>query len=85
MRITYHRTGGLLTLLLLGVAGLAAVLATMAVAATLLIVGVASAAVVLLARALLPRSWRRRSVPPLAQEPPEIIEGTVVHTADDKE
>lgn len=85
MRITYHRTGGLLTLLFLGVVGLAATVVTVAAAAALLIVGVAGAAVLLLARALLPRSWRRQTVAPTTSGPQDIIEGTVVHTAEDKE
>lgn len=85
IRITYRRTGGLLTLLVLGAAGLAAALATVTVAATVLIVGVAGAAVALLVRAVLPRSWRRDTVPPPTSGPQEIIEGTVVNTRDDGE
>ena len=85
MRITYHRTGGLLTLAWLAVVGLAAALVTVAVAVTLLIAGVAGGAVLLLARALLPRSWRRHTGAPVTSGPQDIIEGTVVDTADDKE
>ena len=84
MRITYRRTGGLLTLLLLGVAGLAAALLTVAVAAAVLLVGAAGAAAALLVRAVLPRSWRRRTVPPVADEGQDVIEGTVVTAADDE-
>lgn len=81
MLITYRKTGGLGALLALGAVALAAGLLTLAAAAVVLIVGVAGAAIVLLVRAVLPRSWRRHSVPPATEWPHDTIEGTVVNSA----
>jgi hypothetical protein len=78
MLITYRRTGGGFLLLTLAAALVATVLA-MAVGAALLIVAVAVGAVVLLARAVLPRSWRRHKVPPATPWPQETIEATIVN------
>jgi hypothetical protein len=81
MLITYRKTGGLGALLALGAIALVAGVLTIAAAAVVLIVGAAGAGIVLLVRAVLPRSWRRRKVPPATQWPRETIEGTVVKPA----
>jgi hypothetical protein len=80
MLITYRRTGGLCALLTLAAVAFAATVLTVAVAATLLIVAVASAGAALLGRAVLPRSWRHRTVPPVTPWPHETIEATVTKT-----
>ena len=82
MLITYSRTGGVLALITVVVVAVAATVLTVAVAATVLIVAVVSGAVLLLARAVLPRSWRHRTVPPATSWPHETIEATVVNVAD---
>jgi hypothetical protein len=79
MLITYRRTGGLFALLTLATVALVATVLTVAVAATLLIVAVAIAAVALVGRAVLPRSWRNRTVPSATPWPHEIIDATVVN------
>ena len=84
MLITYRRTGGLFTLVTVAAVAVAATVATVAVAATVLTVAAVGASGAVLVRALLPRSWRRQ-VPLAPSGPPEIIEGTVVAPADDKE
>lgn len=81
MLITYRKTGGLGALLALGALALVAGVLTMAAAAVVLVVGVAAAAIVLFVRAVLPRSWRRHTVPPATEWPHETIEGTVVKPA----
>lgn len=78
MVITYRRTGGLFMLLALAAAALAATVLTVAVA-TLLIVSAAIAAVALFGRAVLPRRWRRRTVPPVTRWPHRTIDATVVN------
>ena len=78
MLITYRRTGGVLSLLIAGAVLVAAAL-TIAVGAVMLFVGAALGAVVLLVRSALPRSWRRRPVPPATPWPQETIEATVVN------
>lgn len=81
MRITYRRAGG--GFLLLGVAAaLVAIVLTVIVGAVLLIGAVAIGAVVLLARAMLPTSWRRRTVPTGTPWPQETIEASAVHPRD---
>jgi hypothetical protein len=78
MLFTYRRTGGLFALLTLAAVSVAAAALTVAVAVTLLIVPLTIAAAVLFARAVLPRSWWRRTVPPPTPWPHETIEATVV-------
>src|SRR2546426_70734 len=65
MLITYRRSGGLFTLLTFTAVTLVATVMTVAVAAGVLIVALGIAAVALLARAVLPRSWRHDSLPSL--------------------
>ena len=79
MVITYRRTGGLFMLLTLAVAGLAATVLTVAVAGILLIVAASVAAIALLGRAVLPRRWRHRTIPPETRWPQETIDATVVN------
>jgi hypothetical protein len=75
MLITYRRTGGLFALLTLATVALATVL-TIAMAATL---AVAIGAAALVGRAVLPRSWRNRTVPSATPWPHETIDATVVN------
>ena len=79
MVITYRRTGGLLVVLALGAAALAAMVLTIAVAGILVIATAAIAAVALVARAVLPRRWRRRTVAPMTRWPHQTIDATVVN------
>ena len=81
MVITYRRTGGLFApfTLAAAAAALAATVLTVAVAGTLLIVSAAIAAVALFGRAVLPRRWRRRTVPPVTRWPHRTIDATVVN------
>jgi hypothetical protein len=65
MVITYRRTGGLFMLLVVAAAALAATVFTVAVVGTFLIVSAAIATMAVLGRAMLPRRWRRRPVPPV--------------------
>src|SRR5215207_2266751 len=81
MQITYRRAGGGFALLTLAAVLVAAVL-TVIVGAVLLVGGVAIAAVFLLARAVLPTSWRRRQQPSATPWPQETIEATVVKPRD---
>jgi hypothetical protein len=78
MLITYRRTGGIVALVVFGVVAVAAAVLTVAVAASALLVVAGGAAIALIVRALLPASWRRRTVPAAAPWPQETIEGTVV-------
>ena len=75
--ITYRRTGGVLSLLILA----GAVTAVAAVGVTLLIGGAAIGAVGLLARTVLP-ARRRQTDPAATPWPQETFEGTLV-TRDD--
>jgi len=80
--ITYRRTGGALSLLVLA----GAVTAVAAVGVTLLIGGAAIGAVGLLARAVLPAARRRQVDPAPTPWPQETIEATVVsppHASDE--
>ena len=77
MLITYRRTGGVSLIML--AAALVATTLTLVVGATLLIVAVAIGAVVLVGRALLPASWRRRTPPVERPWPQETIETTIVN------
>ncbi len=79
MLITYRRTGGIFALLTLAAVAFAATVLTIAVAAILLIVALGTAATVLLARAVLPASWRHHSVRPATPGPHETIEATMVN------
>ena len=79
MFITYRRTGGIFALLTLAAVAFAATVLTIAVAATMLIVALGTAAAVLLARAVLPTSWRHHTVPPPTPWPHQTIEATVVN------
>ncbi len=79
MLITYRRTGGVFALLTLVAIALAATVLTVAVAATVLVVALVLAAAALLARAVLPKSWRRQAVPPPSPWPHETIEATAVN------
>jgi hypothetical protein len=81
MQITYRRAGGGFALLTVAAVLVATVL-TVIVGAALLIVGVAIATVFLLARAVLPTSWRRRQEAPATPWPHETIEATVVNPRD---
>lgn len=81
MLITYRRTGGGFSLIML-VAVLVATTLAIVVGATLLIVAVAVGAVVLLVRALLPTSWRRPAQPAATPWPQETIEATIVNPRD---
>jgi hypothetical protein len=83
MLITYRRTGGGFSLIML-VAVLVATTLAIVVGATLLIVAVAVGAVVLLTRALLllPTSWRRPAEPAATPWPQETIEATIVTPRD---
>lgn len=78
MLITYRRTGGAFSLIVLA-AVLVATAITMVVGATLLIVALAIGVVVLLVRAVLPRSWRRPTQPVEIPWPQETIEATIVN------
>ena len=64
MFITYRRTGGIVALLTFAAVAFAATVLTVVVAATVLIVALGTAAAVLLARAVLPASWRHHAIPP---------------------
>jgi hypothetical protein len=79
MVITYRRTGGMFALLTLAAVAFAAAVLTAAAAAAILIVALAIATAALLARAVLPRSWRRQTVPPATHWPQETIDATVVN------
>jgi hypothetical protein len=81
MLITYRRTGGVFSLIMIAVALVAVALAVV-VGATLLAVGVALGAVVLLVRAVLPQSWRRSTPAAATPWPQETIEGTIVKPED---
>ena len=81
MLITYRRSGGLLTLLTFAAVTLAATVLTVTVAAGLFVVALGIAAVALLARAVLPSSWRHATVSPLAHWPHKTIEATLVTPA----
>jgi hypothetical protein len=85
MLITYRRTGGLLALLAFAAVALAATVLTVVVAATVLIVAAAIAAVALVGRAVLPRSWRNRTVPSATPWPHKTIDATVVDAASSSE
>jgi len=79
MLITYRRTGGLFALLTLAGVAVAATVLTVAVAAIVLAVAVAIASVLVIGRAVVPRSWRRdRSVLPKTPWPHETIDTTAV-------
>jgi hypothetical protein len=82
MVITYRRKGGWFLLLLTLAAVLAATVLTVVVGIALLIGGVALGTVVLLARAVLPASWRRQPAPPATPWPQQTIEATVVNPRD---
>ena len=82
MVITYRRKGGWFLLLLTLAAVLAATVLTVVVGVALLIGGVAIGTVVILARAVLPASWRRQKAPPGTPWPQETIEATVVNPGD---
>ena len=79
MFITYRRTGGIFALLTFAAVAFAATVLTVVVAATVLIVALGTAAAVLLARAVLPASWRRHTMPPPTAWPPDTLEATAVH------
>ena len=82
MLIAYRRTGGLLALLTLAAVAVAATVVTVAVAAIaaiVLAVAAAIASVVVIGRAVAPRSWRRdRPVLPKTPWPHETIDTTAV-------
>ena len=81
MLITYRRTGGVFSLIMIAAALVATAIAVV-VGATLLAIGVALGAVVLVVRAVLPRSWRRSTPPAATSWPQETIEGTIVKAED---
>ena len=78
MLITYRRTGGLLALLALAAVAVGATVLTVAVAAILVAVAAAIASTVVLGRAVLPRSWRNRTVAPKRPWPYETIDTTAM-------
>jgi hypothetical protein len=78
MLITYRRTGGLFALLTLAGVAVAATVLTVAVTAIVLAVAVAIASVVVLGRAVAPRSWRDRPVLPKTAWPHETIDTPAV-------
>jgi hypothetical protein len=78
MQITYRGTGGLVTLLVLAVIGVAGAVLLVTVAAALTIVAVAGGAGLLLARALGWTPWRRPSSAPPDTFAGDTIEGTVI-------
>jgi hypothetical protein len=75
MFITYRRTGGIFAVLTFAAVAFAATVLTVVVAATVLIVALGTAAAVLLARAVLPASWRHHTIPPPTAWPHDTIEG----------
>ena len=79
MVLIYRRTGGLFVLLTLATVSVATAVLTVAVAATVVIVALPIAAAVLFARAVLPRSWRPRTVTAATPWPHETIEATAVN------
>jgi len=79
MFITYRRTGGIFALLTFAAVAFAATVLTVVVAATVLIVALGTAVVVLLARAVLPASWRHHTIPPPTAWPHDTLEARVVH------
>lgn len=81
MRITFRGTGGVGALIALGAIALVAGVLTAAVAIIVVLAGIAGAALLVLVRAVLPRAWRRRTVPSATDWPHDTIEGTVVDTA----
>jgi hypothetical protein len=81
MLITYRRTGGPFALLTLATVAIAATVLTMAAAATL---AVATAAA-LIGRAVVPRSWRNRTVPLATPWPHTTLDATVVNATSPSE
>jgi len=81
MFITYRRTGGMFGLLAVAAVAFAAAVLTLAAAAAILIVALAVTAAAILARAILPTSWRYHTVPPATPWPQETIETTAVNPA----
>jgi MFS superfamily sulfate permease-like transporter len=82
MLITYRRTGGLFALLTLATVALAATVLSIAVAVTL---AMAIAAAALVKRAVLPRSWRNRTVPSATPWPHKTIDAAVVNATSSSE
>ena len=78
MLITYRLTGGLFALLAVAAAALAATVLTIAMAATLVIAAIAIAGLLLLGRAVVPRSWLGRTAPSATSWPHETIDARVV-------
>jgi hypothetical protein len=85
MLLTFRRTGGLFALITLAAVAVATAVLTVAVAVTVVIVVLTTAAAVLVARAVLPRSWWRRIVPPATPWPHETIDATVVNPTESSE
>jgi fatty acid desaturase len=79
MFITYRRQSGIFALLTFAAVAFAATVLTVVVAATLLIAALGTAAALLLARVVLPASWRHHTIPPPTPWPRDTIEATVVH------
>ena len=79
MLISYRRTGGVFSLIMLMVA-VAAMAFAVVVGATLLLVAAALGVVVLLVRAVLPASWRRPTPRAATPWPQETIEGPIVES-----
>lgn len=78
MFIAYRRTGGIFALLTIAAVALIATVLTVAVAVVALVGVLVVGAAVILVRAVLPRSRRRRTVPPPTFWPGETIEASVV-------
>lgn len=79
MLITLRRTRALLSLLALLAVAAGAMILTIAVVALLLVITVSIAALVLLGRAVLPRSSRHLSIQSPLRSQDEYIDAVVVH------
>ncbi len=80
MFIVYRRTGGILALIGIAIAAIAAIVLTVAVGTVVLIGTLAAGAVLFLLRAVLPTSRRRRQAPPPSHWPGETIDASVVES-----
>jgi hypothetical protein len=80
MFISYHRTGGVFTLLTFAIVALAVTVMTVAVGLTVLVLAVAVAAVGLVARAALPARWWRHTAAPAHSPALETFDTTLVNS-----
>jgi hypothetical protein len=79
MLITWRRTGGLFASLALAAAAVATIFLAVGAAAIVVAAAAAIASAVALARAVLPRSWRKRTVLTTAPWPHDTIDTTAVN------